>query len=305
MNDFHDLLEDASRPTQDWLADSHALLAEGRRRVRRRRVRAAALGCAVVLVAAGAAVGSGRWHLGPDTPTVVTPTSYADLDLSPLSTSVVQARCQAQLADNNNGEVTSFTVPDVVRSGTSRNLQPPRPWHVGLTVYGVPAADPRSSDTTACTIPESAAAPAPLTVTTDPAQLPRICSDNQRIDLSGWQVLAADADGDSQEALFRSGNGYMAECYSQNTRMGIQGDTGILEAGRWYGASVCSPVRRGDVECFGTGRVDDHTATRVAITLPSGRIVQRQATDGYWAVAVRDDASAPGSSDPLHAVALP
>jgi hypothetical protein len=309
MNDFQDLLESASRPDQDWLADSRALLAEGRRRVRRRRLRAGAVGCVVALTVTAAGVTAGRWHTGPDRPVTATPTSYADLDLTPLTNAQVEARCAAQLRTVDG--LDSFTIEDTsVNPPGTGNVQPPHPWHVGTQVFAEPttAHDKAHIGNAACTVPESPAAPSPLTVTSDAAQVQQICSDNLRVDLSGWQPLAADADGGAEVGIYRSGNGYLADCHAQdNTLVGVQGNGEIEKAGDWFGYGVCSPVAPHDIHCFGIGRIADHTATQVAVTLPSGRVVDRPAVDGYWAVAVRDDASgaSTGSGNPLKAEPLP
>ncbi len=279
MNDFRDLLDHASRPDQDWLADSHALLVEGRRRVRRRRVRAGAAACAVVLTVVG--LGLGRGHLGPDRPQVATPTSYADLDLTPLSVQEVEARCASPLRHNDVTGGYSFSV--------DTPHQPPQPWHVGSTLLAIPDDDPTP---TACTVPESTAPLTPLTATDDATQLPRICGGNLGIDLSGWQTLAADADGGVEVGLFRSGNGYVADCHAESTElMGVQGDSELLPAGDWHGYAACVPTATGGTHCLGAGRVGDHSATRVAVTLPGGRVVERPSVGGYWAVAVRYDAT--------------
>jgi hypothetical protein len=303
MNDLHDLLEVLSTPEHDLPLDGHALLAQGRRRVRRRRLVAA--GCLSVVAAGAAGLAVVQWDDRSAGTVAVEPPSYADLDLTPLSTAEVKDRCAAQ--EKTVYGIDAFTIPDsFVNPPGTGDHQAARPWHVGTAVVVVPleAGVPKVEDGTVCRVPESAAAPRPLTVTADPSQLAQICGDYLRIDLSGWQVLAADADGDSQDAVFRSGNGYITDCYAQNQAMtGLQGLAGVTEADRWHGANVCSPVRAGDIECFGDGRVDDHTATRVAITLPSGRVVERPATDGYWALAVRDDASTP-TSDPFPVTAV-
>lgn len=299
MNELHDLLDEISTPEHDLPLDGHTLLAQGRRRVRRRRVVAATC----LSLAALGAVGLGVTHHGPATTFAGEPTSYADVDLTPLSTAEVEARCQAQMTADNNGEVTSFVIPDVLLGGSSVQ-QPPHPWHVGLRVYGVPASDPQSSDATGCIIPDSGADPAPITVADDPAQVRQICSGHLRTDLTGWQQLAVAVDGHAEAALFRSGNGYVADCYAQQTRMGIQAAAGVMPESRWYGADVCSPNADGHVDCYGTGRVGDHTATAVDVTLPSGKVVRTVAVEGYWAVAVPDDAGHDGS-DLLKAVAVP
>ncbi len=281
MNDLHDLLERASTPPQGLLADASSLLHQGRRRVRRRRMAAGGVACVLALGFGGAALTriGGATTARDGLPSG--PTSYTDLDLTPLSADQVETRCVWRLREV--GLSGSYTIHE----GTPD--QTPRPWHVGSTVFAEPTG---GGDPTACIVPDSTVKPTPLGLTADPTQLQRMCGDYVGIDLSGWQPLAADADGDSEEGLFRSGNGYIVDCHAQNQSLsGIQRDTGVTKATAWRGSGVCSPVSTGHVECFGSGRVRDHDATAVDVTLPSGRVVRRPAVDGYWAMAVRDDAS--------------
>lgn len=295
MNDLHDLLEELSTLEHDVPLDGHTLLAEGRRRVRRRRLVA---GSCLSVVALGA-VAFGIVHTGhgpADDAVTDQPALYADLDLTPLSVGQVEARCNAPL--RQNGVVGGYTI----RADTPQ--QTPRPWHVGSTVLATPDD---GSGSTGCTVPESTAPLAPLTMTADAAQVQQICSDDLGIDLAGWQPVAAAAGGGVEAGLYRSANGYLADCHAQHTEMlGVQGDSGIEKVDDWFGYGGCLPTASGGNHCMGLGRVGDHTATQVAITLPSGRVVDRPAVDGYWAIAVRDDASGTTTSaQPLSAVAVP
>jgi hypothetical protein len=131
-------------------------------------------------------------------------------------------------------------------------------------------------------VPESTTKPTLPGLTSDPLQLQQMCGDYAGIDVTGWQALAAAADGDSEAGVYRSGNGYVLGCSAHlQSISGVQREVSVTKAPAWRGSGVCSPVSEdGHVECFGAGWVDDHTATRVRVTLPSGRVVDRPSVDG-------------------------
>ncbi|PVG81692.1 hypothetical protein DDE18_17050 [Nocardioides gansuensis] len=56
MSELREIMLDAATPDRDWLADHHALLHEGRRRVRRRRLAIATAAAAATVLAAALAV---------------------------------------------------------------------------------------------------------------------------------------------------------------------------------------------------------------------------------------------------------
>ena len=298
MNDLHDLLEDLSTPEHDLPLDGVTLLAHGRRRVRRRRLVA---GTCLSLVGVGVS-GVGLVQAEQRTPDqVADEPSYAALDLTPLSTGEVEARCASPL--HEMGVDGRYTIV----AGTAH--QTPRPWHVGSKVLATP--DDRSGST-ACTVPETTAPVSRLTMSGDPHRLKRLCSSALGIDLSGWEPVAAAADGFAESALYRSGNGFLAECQAQKTMMGVQPVAGISTESAWYGSGVCSPTADRHTHCFGVGRLADHGASAAAVRLPSGRVVRTDAVDGYWAIAVADDDSPPGGTasggdevQPFTAAAVP
>jgi hypothetical protein len=307
MNDLHDVLERVSEPRRDWLADSAALLHEGRRRVRRRRLAGGVI--ASVTVLALAVVGFSQ--LGGSSVHDASPaaTSYADLDLTPLSNAEVEQRCVSavKLMDPES-PLTDFVVPDSITKPNpgidthGHEFQTPKPWHVGTRVMAMPRTHKEwlfYGEPTACTIPEAGRTARAITRVSTVAQLRGDCGNNLGIGLDGWQQLTASSDGTDAIALFRSGNGYLVHCYVTGTpRTGVQGQAVVLreDAPRssddWYSPEAqCWGAARGPIHCFGDGRIGDHTAAQVDVTLPSGRVIRTDAVDGYWSVAARDDAS--------------
>jgi hypothetical protein len=312
MNDHHELrelLERVSKPGHDWLADSSGLLHEGRRRVRRRRLAGGAMASVVVLALGGVAVSPlAGLHSHDATPAA---TSYADLDLAPLSNAEVAKRCllvmkldPGDLPTKDIVAPDSITHPNPGLKSDGHNVQTPKPWHTGTEVlvrprtrkelryYGAPAG---------CTIPEAGRAPQPFTRVGAVAQLRGDCGNYAGIDLDGWQQLTASSDGTLADAIFRSGNGYLVHCSvigPSVTPPDVQGSVRVSQEDaprasddRDAWSALCIRGTRGSVHCFGSGRIDDHSTDQVDVTLPSGRVVRTDAVDGYWSVAVRDDAS--------------
>jgi hypothetical protein len=296
MNDLHELLEEASTPSRDWLADSHVLLREGRRRVRRRRLRVCAAGSVLAVVVAGGGVTATRWlHGNGSNPNAIAATSYADLDLTPLSSAEVAARCAPQLAADG---VTDFTVADSITFTDGTEHQSPRPWHAGSVVY---VRTPGSSTgVVGCLVPESADTAAPVGMTHDAAAMADVCSARLGIDVTHWQPLAETTSALTEAGIFRSGNGYVAACSVNDYGDDSPVSTGDVtppdqhfgQTGRCLAAPLAGePATNLGVDCLGWGRVRDHSAAAVDVTLPSGRVVRAPAVDGYWAITVRDDAS--------------
>jgi len=307
MNDLHDHLERLSSPDHAWLADAGALLREGRRRVRRRRLAGSTVACVAVLAVGGVGVA----QLGGSSPDAVRPaaTTYADLDLTPLTNAEVEQRCPAavRLMDPES-PLTDFVVPDSITQPnpenppTGKNYQTPKPWHTGTRVLVMPRTEAEwryYGGPTACTIPAAGMTPHAFTRVGSASQLQGDCGDNLGIDISGWQQLAASSDGTAALALYRSGNGFLVHCYVRDDGfVGVEGLTSVMSEDapdtsqdRWTPEGRCWLRADHHAECIGDGRLDDHTATQVDVTLPSGRVVRTDAVDGYWSIAVQDDAS--------------
>jgi hypothetical protein len=307
MNDLHDFLERVSKPRHDWVADSGALLHEGRRRVRRRRLAGGAMTSVAVLALGGVAIsqlgGSSSKAVGPSGPA-----TYANLNLTPLSNAEVKKRCVSVLKLDAGNAPTDFVVPNKIMHENpgippdGHNHQTPKPWHDGTDVLVMPRTRKEWLHYGAphgCAIPEAGRTPQPFTRVSTVAQLRGDCEDNLGIDLGGWQQLAASSDGTVAGALFRSGNGYLVHCFVERSD-GVQGGAGVFRESAFtsrrhppYVHAVCNQmsVAKVPIECIGDGRIDDHTAAQVDVTLPSGRVVRTDAHDGYWSVTVRDDAS--------------
>jgi hypothetical protein len=307
MNDLHDLLERVSTPAHDWLADPSALLHEGRRRVRRRRVAVSAVSCVAALAVGGVTVA----QLGGSSPDAVGPsgpTTYADLDLTPLSNAEVEQRCVSAVKLMDQNAPTDFVIPDSILQPNpgikpdGKDYQTPKPWHTGTRVLAMPRTKAEwhfYGEPTGCTIPEAGRTAQAFTRVGTTSQLQGDCGDNLGIDLSAWQQLTASSDDKNAVALYRSGNDFIVYCYVYGSgSLGIQGQAFVMQedapktsTDRWTPGAQCWQTEDHDTYCFGDGRVDDPAATRVDVTLPSGRSVRTDAVDGYWSVAVRDDAS--------------
>jgi hypothetical protein len=322
MNDHHELrelLERVSKPGHDWLADSSGLLHEGRRRVRRRRLAGGAMASVVVLALGGVAVSPlAGFNSHKATPAA---TSYADLDLAPLSNAEVARRCllvmkldPGDLPTKDIVAPDSITHPNPGLKSDGHNVQTPKPWHTGTEVFVVPRTHKERvyyGGPPSCTIPEAGRVPQPFTRVGAVSQLRAECGDYAGIDLDGWQQLTASSDGTVADALFRSGNGYLAHCSVMGTAVGFTEVWGTVDVSRedaprvvidrhppstsvdgYAPSALCVQDTRGSVvHCVGHGRINDHSADQVDVTLPSGRVVRTNAVDGYWSVALRDDAS--------------
>lgn len=307
MNDLHDLLERVSEPRQDWLADSAALLHEGRRRVRHRRLAGGAM-ASVAVLALGAV---GLSQLGGSADRVATPavTPYADLDLTPLSNAEVEQRCPSAVKLMDSGSpLTDFVVPDSILQPnpgikpTGKDYQTPKPWHTGTRVLVMPRTEAEwhhYGEPAACTIPAAGRRAQAFTRVGTVSQLQGDCGDNMGIDISGWQQLTASSDGTAAMALYRSGNDYLVHCYvTDDGFVGVEGQALVMSENnpetpedRWTPEGQCWPTADHETQCFGDGRLSDHSADQVDVTLPSGRVVRTEAVDGFWSIAVRDDAS--------------
>jgi hypothetical protein len=307
MNDLRDLFERVSEPRHDWLADSAALVHEGRRRVRRRRLVGGAMTSVAVLVLGGVAhsqfAGSSWKEVAP------AGAPYAELDLTPLSNAEVEARCVSAVKLMDPDAPTDFVVPDSITQPNpgiktdGHEFQTPKPWHVGTRVLAMPRTHEewlRYGEPTACTIPEAGRTAQAITRVGTVAQLRGDCGDNLGIGLDGWQQLTASSDGTDAVALFRSGNGYLVHCYAidASAPTDVQGQALVFQEDgpgssddRYSPSALCWGDTSGPINCFGDGRIDDHSVDQVDVTLPSGRVVRTGAVDGYWSVTVRDDAS--------------
>jgi hypothetical protein len=312
MNDLNDLFERLSAPGNDYLADPSTLLREGRRRVRRRRLAAVAVPGAMALGLGGVA----SYRLVSGTPTTVSTatTSYADLDLTPLSNAEVETRCVSALRLMGDSP-PDFVVPDSIRQPNAsiepdgKEHQTPKPWHTGTLVFAMPRTEAERQyygEPTGCTIPEAGRSPQAFSRVGTPSELRGECGDHLGIDLTDWQQLTASSDGVAAIALFRSGNGFLAYCTAEGgSPDGVQAQTSVAPDGapatytdRWAPQGRCWQAADTQVHCFGDGRIDDHTATQVDVTLPSGRVVRTGVVDGYWSISLADDASGQWDSKP-------
>lgn len=336
MNDLPDLLDDASQPDSDWLTDPHALLAEGRHRVRRRRLQfAAGVAAAVVLAGAATAVVAPRLSAGPEPakPDGNHSSLYVEERL-PLDE--VERRCQ-QYMDNRE-----FDNEDISAS--------PRPWVAGVSANGraVPASesvkpienrvgrsvemaregDPMNLEDggQSCAIPQTALIEVAGLSSEEPlrssAEFIESCSRTLGYDIAGWQQAAFAKDDEQWQAVFVSANGYAAQCVTD--RVGIDLQT-LMYDERFYdddGRPIMRPadtppddINRYSVHpdceesfkdsewtyCRAVGMLSSSDPNlRIELTWPGGRIETVTATRGGFAYSVRvRTRDLPSGTDPI------
>jgi hypothetical protein len=204
---------------------------------------------------------------------------------------------------------TSIMQPNAGTEPDGKDHQTPQPWHTGTLVFAMPRTQAERryyGEPTACTIPEAGRSPQAFSRVGTPSELRGECGDHLGIDLTDWQQLTASSDGVAAIALFRSGNGFLAYCSAEGgSSDGVQAQTYVTPEDapatsndRWAPQARCWQAADTHVHCFGDGRIDDHAATQVDVTLPSGRVVDTEVVDGYWSISLVDDASGQYFSKP-------
>ena len=221
MTDLREALEDASRPTADWMTDPHELLAQGRGRVRRRRTAMAGVVAVVTagiigasaLLAGGGATDQKRGIEPADDPTTSQRPSSASggrYDPTLLSKNEAVRRCNDYLNNLNGTNKTWVPGPDTVNT-----------LYVGGELWLVPdgeKAPDYESATGRCYIPESAEVgdagtptrAAPLEWTDEAVR--QVCGRLSGIDLTDWQLMAQAGMEWGVRAEFESVNGYGLDC---------------------------------------------------------------------------------------------
>lgn len=323
MNDLPDLLDDASQPDRDWLADPHALLAEGRHRVRRRRLTfVGGAAAAVVLAVSASAVVAPRLMSDPE------PAKPKDKHSSlyveqRIPVTEVERRCNHVLGN------PSYEV-DVLKN-------PPRPWLAGIdrngrAVRADESAKPvenrvghsvqlaREGDRldlddsgTTCLIPQEGvmgvAEVEPAVALSGDADFAAACSGLLGYDVAGWQRAAVAKDPQQWQAVFVSANGYAAQC-AIGREPGGDAETWLHED-RYYdndGQPIVRSIDRSPNEvnrystvhpdCSERGRTWTYCRSvgmlsstepdvTIELTLPDGRVETVRATRGGFAYSFR------------------
>lgn len=220
MNDLTDLMRESSEQPPGLGLDPLDLVRQGRRRVRRRRAISAGA-CALALCAV--AVTAGTWHFASHPHDQVAsdpgdPAAYVEVRLTPRQ---VLDRCEPIL-DAQYGRKNWVEVPAHNGTVAGRTVET----RVGFTAtfvrQGAEATDPGVE----CSIPQRGlvstvvahagdAAPAAR----DHAAVAAACTNGSGYDVTGWSEIAAvddDTTGPNAShdvrAVFRSDNGYIAEC---------------------------------------------------------------------------------------------
>lgn len=324
MNDLPDLLDDASQPEGDWLADPHALLAEGRHRVRRRRLQLAAGAAAAVLLGATAsAVVAPRLTAGPEpaTPDDKPGNVYVEQRI-PLDE--VERRCQLYM-DSHYGHdekdpydarpwVTGVDGDGRAVSGKEsvRRVEDRVAQYVEMAREGDPL-DLDDEEGKSCLISQPGVmgdleVNYATALTSDRAFL-TACSGIIGYDVSGWPRVATAKDEQQWQAVFVSANGYAAQCAIDRQ----WGDTDtLLHEDRFYDDSGRPIVQANEMppvedinrylalhpqcdyqdttwtRCRGLGMLSStDPEVTIEVTLPDGTVEQVQAIRGGFAYSFR------------------
>jgi hypothetical protein len=300
MNDLNKLLQQASEPEDAWALDRQALVAEGHKRVARRRwvvVIACAASVAVIATTAATLAVTGR----QDTREAAEQPSTGDYVEVGIPVSEVERRCTiamnsllgkdaAWVAGERGGRAVS-----AVETGEA--IETREGFQVGVRPEGSSARS--MVDPEMCTIPQRAmleelAVPsdAEMPQPTDPEAVAEWCSRSSGYDLRGWSILDSVQDTSGWlYAVALSDNGHVASCELVDGDPALLGfepsryldddgnpilpddDTGPADPDRY---DVLYPTRAGDTQ---DGRVEI-SAFGVIRGLPDGYRVAVSLADG-------------------------
>lgn len=300
--DLSELLQDRAEDSSGHGIDPYAVLAEGRRRVRRRRVLATSGTVAVILLVVLTA-SLGRWWSTPATPEPDGTGRFAKVQVSRAD---AVSRCHTQL--RNAGDNGAFILLDAVRAADGTVIgQPQPPWYEGTQLYFTLKSSGRLNDPLprVCTVPQrkltawSGTVSQPAATAADVDAFRDQCGAYAGIDLTGWAVADSATSSVGGIALFLARNGYTLRCRQVDRHTGFGITLGVLHDAPVRGAPAsdhlggrtifvgCEPPLTGLGErgvCFGAGEAyDNGDVGSLRVRLPDGRLEQVQAKHGFYA----------------------